>query len=85
VKGGGTLWDLEFLVDEKGRRVAAFGKSAGAVGMALGFWTWAGQILGHKPVLPPLTEPYADWDALAADVKKILDQYVSFPHFFIIT
>jgi saccharopine dehydrogenase (NAD+, L-lysine-forming) len=28
-RGGGTLLDLEFLVDDKGRRVAAFGFHAG--------------------------------------------------------
>lgn len=34
-EGGGTLYDLEFLVDEQGRRVAAFGYWAGFVGAAL--------------------------------------------------
>ncbi|KAL4243233.1 Saccharopine dehydrogenase [NAD(+), L-lysine-forming] [Abortiporus biennis] len=33
-KGGGTLYDLEFLNDEKGRRVAAFGYHAGFAGAA---------------------------------------------------
>lgn len=33
--GGGTLLDLESLVDEEGRRVAAFGHWAGYVGAAL--------------------------------------------------
>ena len=30
--GGGTLYDLEYLVDEDGRRVAAFGYWAGYAG-----------------------------------------------------
>lgn len=34
--GSGTLYDLEFLVNENGRRVAAFGRAAGTVGMAIG-------------------------------------------------
>jgi saccharopine dehydrogenase (NAD+, L-lysine-forming) len=34
-RGGGTLYDLEFLQDESGRRVAAFGYHAGFVGAAL--------------------------------------------------
>jgi len=68
------LWDLEFLNDVHGRRVAAFGQSAGAVGMALGFWTWAGQILGAQPVLPSFTTPYKDWEALAEAVKAQLDK-----------
>ncbi|KAJ3558039.1 hypothetical protein NM688_g1143 [Phlebia brevispora] len=33
-KGGGTLYDLEFLNDENGRRVAAFGFHAGFAGAA---------------------------------------------------
>lgn len=44
--GSGLLWDLEFLQDEKGRRVAAFGRAAGLVGMALGLLTWASQKTG---------------------------------------
>lgn len=35
-EGNGTLLDLEFLVDDNGRRVAAFGRSAGFIGMAVG-------------------------------------------------
>ena len=38
--------DLEYLVDDKGRRVAAFGRAAGMVGMAMGIMVWAKQILG---------------------------------------
>ena len=33
--GGGTLYDLEYLVDEAGRRVAAFGYWAGYAGAAV--------------------------------------------------
>ena len=33
--GGGTLYDLEYLVDETGRRVAAFGYWAGYAGAAV--------------------------------------------------
>lgn len=41
-RGGGTLLDLEFLQDESGRRVAAFGYHAGFAGAALAVeaWTW---------------------------------------------
>lgn len=35
VAGGGTLYDLEYLVDETGRRVAAFGYWAGYAGAAV--------------------------------------------------
>lgn len=36
--GDGLLYDLEFLQNEQGRRVAAFGYWAGYVGAALGLW-----------------------------------------------
>eukprot|EP01028_Stygiella_incarcerata_P013519 TRINITY_DN82727_c0_g1_i1.p1 TRINITY_DN82727_c0_g1~~TRINITY_DN82727_c0_g1_i1.p1 ORF type:complete len:365 (+),score=96.68 TRINITY_DN82727_c0_g1_i1:193-1287(+) len=42
-KGHGKLWDLEFLTHENGRRVAAFGFSAGFVGMAVGLLSWCDQ------------------------------------------
>lgn len=41
--GGGTLYDLEYLVDESGRRVAAFGYWAGYVGAATALLQWAAQ------------------------------------------
>lgn len=37
-RGGGTLYDIEFLVDENGRRSAAFGYWAGWMGAALALW-----------------------------------------------
>src|SRR6056297_4364247 len=37
--GGGTLYDLEYLVDEAGRRVAAFGYWAGYAGAAVSLMT----------------------------------------------
>ena len=41
--GGGTLYDLEYLVNEAGRRVAAFGYWAGYAGAALSLKCWAAQ------------------------------------------
>lgn len=43
-RGGGTLLDLEFLQDDAGRRVAAFGYHAGFAGAALAIETWAWQL-----------------------------------------
>ncbi len=43
-RGGGTLLDLEFLQDEKGRRLAAFGYHAGFAGAALALENWAWQL-----------------------------------------
>ncbi|MGD9863829.1 MAG: saccharopine dehydrogenase, partial [Pseudodonghicola sp.] len=44
--GGGTLYDLEYLVDEAGRRVAAFGYWAGYAGAAVTLKAWAAQQRG---------------------------------------
>ena len=39
--GGGTLYDLEYLTDENGRRMAAFGYWAGYAGAAVSLKAWA--------------------------------------------
>lgn len=41
--GGGSLFDLEYLVDENGRRTAAFGYWAGYAGAAVALKCWAAQ------------------------------------------
>ncbi len=41
--GGGTLYDLEYLVDAAGRRIAAFGYWAGYAGAAVALKCWAAQ------------------------------------------
>ena len=52
--GGGTLLDLEYLVDEQNRRVAAFGYWAGYAGAAVALKCWAAQQGGGiaAPVTP---------------------------------
>ena len=45
-KGGGTLYDYEFLTDEQGRRVAAFGYHAGFAGAAVGALAFAAEKAG---------------------------------------
>lgn len=44
--GGGTLYDLEYLVGDDGRRVAAFGYWAGYAGAAVALKCWAAQQSG---------------------------------------
>ncbi len=44
--GGGTLYDLEYLVDPQGARVAAFGYWAGYAGAAVALKCWAAQQKG---------------------------------------
>ncbi|MGR3321786.1 MAG: saccharopine dehydrogenase [Pseudooceanicola sp.] len=41
--GGGTLYDLEYLLDENGRRIAAFGYWAGFAGAAVALKCWPAQ------------------------------------------
>ncbi|MHA6263059.1 saccharopine dehydrogenase [Arenibacterium sp. CAU 1754] len=45
--GGGALYDLEYLVDENGRRVAAFGYWAGFAGAAVALKCWTAQQRGE--------------------------------------
>lgn len=52
-RGGGELLDLEYLVDDAGRRLAAFGYWAGFAGAALGVLAWARRARGLRPTLPP--------------------------------
>ncbi|KAG7121860.1 hypothetical protein HYQ45_014272 [Verticillium longisporum] len=72
-RGGGTLYDLEFLEKEvaPGRfaRVAAFGWSAGFSGAALALQNWAWQL--NNPGKPlPSVESYPNEDELITAVKK---------------
>ncbi len=68
--GGGTLYDLEYLVDEAGRRVAAFGYWAGFAGAAVSLKCWAAQQDGG--ICGPVGV-YDGKDALLKDLQKTLD------------
>ncbi|WP_309096706.1 saccharopine dehydrogenase [Streptomyces sp.] len=48
--GGGTLFDLEYLVDDSGRRLAAFGFWAGYLGAALAVLQHRGRL--RAPLVP---------------------------------
>ncbi|KAJ3385992.1 saccharopine dehydrogenase (NAD+, L-lysine-forming) [Chytriomyces confervae] len=64
-RGNGTLLDLEFLVDERGRRVAAFGYHAGYAGSAVGLDLWCHKILnGEEPVFPAINHFNNDQDLI---------------------
>ena len=73
VRGGGELFDIEFLVDENGRRVAAFGYWAGYAGAAVAVKVWCGQQLGREPLVPPLAD-YANRDVLVEELKQELGE-----------
>ena len=63
--GGGTLYDIEYLVDEAGRRVAAFGYWAGYAGAAVALKCWAAQQRGA--IAGPVAK-YLGKQALLADL-----------------
>jgi saccharopine dehydrogenase (NAD+, L-lysine forming) len=69
--GGGTLYDLEYLVDETGRRVAAFGYWAGYAGAAVALKCWAAQ---QRQSLAGPVRKYAGKSALLADLAGELDR-----------
>lgn len=57
-KAGGLLYDLEFLVNDRGARIAAFGFSAGFAGTALALLSWSHQLL--HPEVPQGAVPMFD-------------------------
>jgi len=69
-QGGGTLFDLEYLVDDHGRRVAAFGYWAGFAGAAVTLMAWAAQ--QHGEICGPV-HAYSDKDAMLSDLRGRLD------------
>ena len=70
--GGGTLYDLEYLVDENGRRVAAFGYWAGFAGAAVSLKCWAAQQRGE--IAGPV-QKYPGRAALIADLTAELASF----------
>ena len=65
--GGGVLYDLEYLVDETGRRVAAFGYWAGYAGAAVALKCWAAQQGGG---IAGAVSTYPGQSALLADLRR---------------
>lgn len=69
--GGGTLYDLEYLLDEGGRRVAAFGYWAGYAGAAVALKCWAAQARGS--IAGPVSV-YCGSSVLRAALQSELDE-----------
>ena len=83
VRGGGTLLDLEFLADEEGRRVAAFGYHAGYAGAALALKAWSENLIksqdhenGNDHTMGPV-KPFENETKLLEHIKKLLDEAVT--------
>ncbi|CAF9934506.1 Saccharopine dehydrogenase [Imshaugia aleurites] len=73
-RGGGTLYDMEFLEDENGRRVAAFGYHAGYAGMALAIMDWAWQLFSGGKTPMPGKQYYKNVGDLIEEVKADLEK-----------
>jgi saccharopine dehydrogenase (NAD+, L-lysine-forming) len=67
--GGGALYDLEYLVAENGRRVAAFGYWAGYAGAAVSVLAYAAQRDGG---ICPAVNTWKNKDDLLADLRAAL-------------
>lgn len=68
----GMLYDLEFLQDERGRRVAAFGYHAGFAGAAVGALALAVQVVGAGEERLGEIVPYPNEGVLVNHVKSEL-------------
>lgn len=67
--GGGTLLDLEYLTDDNGRRLAAFGYWAGFAGAAVALKCWAAQQNGTTA---GAISPYKNADEMKAGLADEL-------------
>ena len=68
-EGGGALYDLEYLFDDQGRRVAAFGYWAGFAGAGVTLKAWCAQAAGG--VCGPV-DAWPDKQALLKELEKEL-------------
>ena len=53
-RGGGKLWDIEYLTNEQGKRMVSFGRIAGMIGMAIALMVWAWQQKNPYLPFPPI-------------------------------
>ncbi|MDB6178934.1 saccharopine dehydrogenase [Paracoccus sp. Z330] len=69
-RGEGQLFDLEYLVDEHGRRLAAFGYWAGYAGAAVSLKCWVAQQRGG---ICQAVHAYPDKEGMTTDLRAQLD------------
>jgi len=80
-QGGGTLYDLEYLTDDAGRRVAAFGYWAGYAGAAVSVIAWLAQQQG-KTCAP--VAAYPNKDVLLRDLTHAIKGVATTPNAIVI-
>lgn len=64
LRGGGTLLDIEYMTDERGRRVVAFGYWAGYMGAALALIQLQDRLAARTPLINSGLTPFLGADAL---------------------
>ena len=79
--GGGTLYDLEYLTDATGRRVAAFGYWAGYAGAAVSVVAWLAQ--QQNKTCGPVSA-YPNKDALLRDLHGAMQDVSASPNAIVI-
>jgi len=72
-KGKGELFDLEFLTNEEGRRIAAFGHWAGYVGAAIGVKSFLHKSIDKNKDVPSL-HSYSHKEDLISQIKELMTQ-----------
>ncbi len=76
VSGGGTLLDIEFLTDEAGRRLSAFGFWAGFAGAALGLDQWLLRQASNGGKLAR-QKPYDNQQLLVQHLRVRMDEHLA--------
>ena len=80
-EGGGTLYDIEYLTNETGKRVAAFGYWAGFVGAYVTLKVWINQ--QKKKECPPLSA-FDDKNKLLRDLSNEISSVKTHPYIIVI-
>ena len=74
-KGGGTLYDLEYLLDTNNRRIAAFGYWAGFAGAAVALKVWLHQKISKRPG-PKEIKVYSGRKKLVQELKATFENEI---------
>ncbi|KAI9747888.1 MAG: Saccharopine dehydrogenase [Lichina confinis] len=75
-RGGGVLYDIEFLTDSSGQRVSAFGYYAGFAGAAIALLAWSYQLRYPTPRPTIDTSSYPSEAALVDAVKNAVSSAI---------
>jgi saccharopine dehydrogenase (NAD+, L-lysine-forming) len=82
-KGGGILYDIEFLTDSRGRRAAAFGYWAGWMGAALAIWRHLARDQGLQGPMSKLSS-FDGREQVKSEIIRLAAAADSLPHCIVI-